>query len=71
MSFPEAAENETSTTEAEIEEDTGEVIGTEETPDSEAEMIEDPEEILVTNPEDASTVVRMVTLPEIAQNVSF
>ncbi len=71
MSSPEAAENGTSTTEVEIEEDSEVVIGTEETRDSEAETIEDPEEILVTDPEDASTVVRMVTLPETAQNVNF
>jgi hypothetical protein len=68
---PEAAENATLITEVEIEEDSEVVIGTEETPDSEAETIEGPEEIMVTDPEDASTVVRMVTLPETAQNVSF
>ena len=68
-------ENATSTTEEETEEETEEgsevVTGTEETPVSEAETIEDPEEISVTDPEDASTVVRKVTLQETAQNVQF
>lgn len=68
---PEVAENVTSITEVEIEEDSEEVIVTEETLDSEAEMIEDLEEILVTDPEAASTVVKKVTLPETAQNVLF
>ena len=64
-------ENATSTTEEETEEDSEVVTGTEETPVSEAETIEDPEEISVTDPEDASTVVRKVTLQETAQNVQF
>ena len=68
---PEAAENETSTTEEATEEDSEVVTVTEETLVSEGETIEDPEEISVTDPEDASTVVKQVTLPETAQNVNF